>query len=200
MSRRGRWAYHDAHTQKQSLERMVVIAARSSIHERVFMAAREIEGICEGKDDDCALAVIFDAVKHGHPAIRGLERGVRYVRDPLLMEVVISPRLLLENCENGGPCAEDCDSHAMLVAALGAAVGFRAGLRIFQPDGEDSFTHIYAVSAKSRDYSDSLEQLNEDAVGLDTTVASSSVGWEPSPGRIKTIFLEQVPEDLLLEK
>jgi len=143
--------------------------------------AFQIIADCAARDDACEIKAIFDAVKHGTPNVEGLERGVRYVLDPRWTDHFTGPAALLQMCKRGA-CQEDCDGHAALLCALLGSIGFKVGLRAWGPKGQE-FEHVYAVVGYPK-------KGPNQVLGLDTTVPSSRVGWEPPPGNILTAWAE----------
>lgn len=171
----------DVATQRDALYKLAALAKKGGQQESVYTAARQMTSLCSSRDFRCELEAIYEAVKHGTDLVPGLERGVRYVSDPSWFDHFIAPARLLSQCR-AGACAEDCDGHAGLIAALAGSLGWKAGVKAYQPDGEADFDHVYAVirwpkgGGKGQD------------VGMDTTVESAGVGWEPSPGKTFTIW------------
>jgi hypothetical protein len=85
--------------------------------------------------------------------------------------------------------SHNCDGHALLVAALAAALGWKVGLRAYGE--EDGFSHVYAVVAFPKLPVQSGKHLVwEQVLGLDTTVPRSVVGWEPPRANVLTAWLE----------
>ena len=141
----------------------------------VIVRARAIVQQCPNRDDRCELRAIYNTVK----------RELRYVADPVYTDVYASPGRLLKNCAQGA-CAEDCDGHASLVAALAGAIGFRVALRAYGPPGSETYSHVYAVVA--------FPKKNPNRwVGMDTTVKQANVGWEPPMRGAKVKTAEIVP-------
>jgi transglutaminase-like putative cysteine protease len=171
----------DVQDQKEALRQLAELAQQSSVHPRVREAAIAIAQTCEARDDGCELEAIFQAVKHGTPAVPGLQNGIRYVADPRWADHFTAPYRLLEQAARG-IASGDCDDHASLIAALAAAVGFQVGLRVWGPDSSE-YVHVYAVAGLSK-------RDPKEAVGMDSTVDESYVGWEPPGGAILTAWLE----------
>ncbi len=177
----------NAKNQKQALIALAQLTADGIIHNTdVRRAALAITNDCPSRNDECELEAIFEAVKHGDSRVRGLEKGLRYVADPRMADYFTAPGRMLQLCGEGA-CGGDCDDHSVLVASLAGAVGFKVGLRVYGKIGED-YSHVYAVAALPK-----RARMPRDVVGLDTTVPSSFVGWEPPPGRVMTAWL---PDDL----
>ncbi|MFZ2152127.1 MAG: hypothetical protein WAV09_03405 [Minisyncoccia bacterium] len=178
----------DVGTQENSLREMHGILERASIHPDVVTVAKMITQDCASRDDKCELLAIFDAVRDGNPNVAPLRNGVRYVRDPRHADYFTSPVDLLRQCMTGA-CAEDCDGHALLVAALAAALGWKSGLRAYGT--EDGFSHVYAVVAFPKlPVKSGSHLIWEQVLGLDTTVPRSNVGWEPPRANVLTAWLE----------
>lgn len=122
------------------------------------------------------LNAIFNAVKSGDPNVKPLARGFKYVNDPRYADYFASPVDTINNCLKGA-CAGDCDEHAALLCALSGAVGFRCALRAWGPKNESGYSHVYAMAA--------FPKANPRRwVPMDTTVPSSTLGWEPPRGNV----------------
>lgn len=162
---------------------------RAAISPDVVTVAKQITQNCDSRDDKCELLAIFDAVRDGNPDVPALRKGLRYVRDPRFADYFTSPIDLLRQCMSGA-CAEDCDGHAMLVAALCAALGWKVGLRAYG-EGPDGFSHVYAVVAYPKlPVRSGGHLIWEQVLGLDTTVPLSKVGWEPPRANVLTAWIE----------
>lgn len=178
--------------QQKALLVAATLAAKSSLMQIVRQAAGKITANCAKNDVPCQLQAIFDAVRDGTDAVEGLSRGVKYVRDPILTDYFTSPARLLAECkEDPDHCFEDCDGMSMLVAALGASIGIRTGLRAFKPARSSVFTHVYAVACP--DGTDTRPGNKIELIGMDTTVDSAYPGWQPTPGKTMTLMLEDAP-------
>lgn len=72
-----------------------------------------------------------------------LEDHWRFLPDPLTVELVREPRVMLQELGALGYMAGDCDDAAVMAAALGMAGGLRARFKVlgFVPGGE--FSHVY---------------------------------------------------------
>jgi hypothetical protein len=168
-------------SQKAALLQMAKMIERAIPDPVIVAAARSITVEVDARDDEGELQAIFDAVKTGTTAVEGLEKGVRYVADPRDTDYYIAPVKLLQLCAAGG-CASDCDEQAMLVCALAGAIGFPVGLRAYAPAKGQDFEHVYAVASYPKNDPTQV-------VGLDTTVPSSTVGWEPPAGYVLTAWV-----------
>lgn len=185
-------------TQKQTLSKLDALTRASCIHPRVHNAAIVIAESCKAKNDLCELRAFYEAVKSGTPDVPGLEKGVKYMGDPVPVDYWVAPHRLLQQCEEGA-CAEDCESAAMMVAAFAASVGFTVGLRAWGAPERDGFSHLFAVAKLPKNRppeteSMSLKDVLDDeetwkTVSLDTTVPRAYVGWRPPAGRIMTAWI-----------
>jgi len=107
----------------------------------VVMSARQIV-----RDVNRSESSVADAV------LQWVHEHVRYVRDPVSYELLIPPKRLLDEVRTKGSAAEDCDSMAMLTAALLQSVGLETRFAVVAQDTPKSstdhaFEHVY-VEAK----------------------------------------------------
>jgi hypothetical protein len=174
--------YADVSSPTAALKVMAKMVQAAMTDPTVYKAARAIVADVDARDDKGELQAIFDAVKTGTDNVQGLERGVRYVADPLDVDTYTAPAALLRACAQGA-CAEDCDGTAMMLAALSGSIGFTVGLRAFTPRRNSTdYEHIYAVAMLSKKQPTTV-------LGMDTTVPSSYLGWEPGGGSVLTAWL-----------
>lgn len=184
--------------QKNVLSTMAGYVKKAILSERVYTVARQMTSGCDSKDDMCELQAIFDSVKYGNENVRTksgrsyMEKGLRYVADPTIGDFHVVPEKMLAQCEMGA-CAEDCDSHAMLIAALCGSIGFRVGLRGYGPSVKGPLTHVYAVvlapkAVRVDDLGNPVQGADQ-LIGMDSTVKQSSLGWEPPPGAVITAWI-----------
>ncbi len=171
--------------QKQSLERLAGLVVKGSIDPVVVNVARTIVADCDSRDDLCEVTAIFDAVHKGTDKVPALRNGIRYVKDPRAADFFQSARRVLENAAKGANRA-DCDEHAVLVATLCAALGFKAGVRAYGSDPKGEYTHVYAVVAVPKD---GPWPAGYGGHGMDTTVPEAFAGWQPSKGRVLTYWV-----------
>jgi hypothetical protein len=169
--------------QREALRLLAGLTQRAITSPTVVTVARKITNNLRSRDDEGEIRAIWKAIKYGNKDVKGLERGVRYVSDPLPADFFQSPIRTLKSCKLGA-CAEDCDGHAALAAALAGALGFHVGLRAWGPKSSQEYEHVYACVA--------LPKLNPPSnarewIGLDTTLEDSAgFGWDPSSGRFLT--------------
>ena len=177
----------NARDQRDALKLLAQVTRRSLSSPTVVTAARKITNGLPSRDDEGELRAIWKAIKYGNKAVRGLERGVRYVSDPLPVDFFQAPLRTLKSCAQGA-CAEDCDGHASLAAALAGALGFRVGLRAWGPQRGTEYEHVYAAVG----YPKMNPPKNpREWIGLDTTLEDDEgFGWDPPTGRwlTATIF------------
>jgi hypothetical protein len=166
--------------QKEALRILARLTRRAVTSPTVVTVARKLTNSCASRDDECELRAIWEAVKYGNKDVKGLENGVRYVSDPLPADFFQGPLRTLKSCRIGA-CAEDCDGHAALVAALAGALGFHVGVRAWGKKGSSEYEHVYACVAAPK-LSPSKDP--REWVGLDTTLENSDgFGWDPPTGR-----------------
>ena len=176
------FALREIKDQREALTILVGLVQKSVDNPLVVSAARKIVQSCRAKDDQCELVAIYEAVKNGTSAVRGLKHGLRYVSDPIQTDWFQGADRILKQCE-AGICAGDCDEAAVLTAALAAAIGFPVGLRIWGHAGRSDYEHIYSCAGfpKLGAPRDPRQWL-----AMDTTVEAAYVGWDPPTGRWAT--------------
>lgn len=174
--------YRDYKTQSASLQALAELAQRASINPYVRYTALQVIRDCRERDDTGELDALWKALKEGDPGVKPLRNGFKYTADPRYADYFTSPVDLLKMGEQG-VLRGDCDDASCLIAALGASIGFKMGLRAWGPKGSDYFTHVYPVFAFPKRPPFEGEQ------GFDITVDSASVGWEPPAGNVLTAWL-----------
>lgn len=182
---RSRLTVMDVADQRAALMKLAELTQRSSIDSGILRCARQLTGHVPDRDDAGELQAIFDAVKHGSTAVNELRNGIRYVADPRYADAFMAPSRMLKECKRGA-CSGDCDDQTSMVCALGAAVGFKMGLRAWGPHGsQGEFVHVYPVALMPKRMDGPLQ-----VIGMDTTVPESYLGWEPESGDVLTAWLE----------
>jgi hypothetical protein len=177
----------DVNSQEEALGVLAQMTVDDTVKPIVRDTALAIVDDCPGHEEgeECELEALFAAVKDGTPKVKGLHKGLKYMSDPIHRDFYTSPARLLQDCANG-PCAEDCDGHAMLMAALAGSIGYSVGLRAWGPKGSKNYVHIYAVVLLPKDGGG-----KRTVYGLDTSadVGEATPGWEPPEGRVITAWL-----------
>lgn len=171
-------------TQADALLVLAELTLAGTLDPYVRAAALRLTNHLKSKDEMGEIEAIFNAVKYGDRRVPGLENGVRYVSDGRWADHFTAPKRLLQMCRDG-MCAEDCDGHAALIAALLGSIGFMVGVRAWGPSGSGEYEHVYAVVMYPKAGARGARIL-----GLDSTVDEAQVGWEPPPGRILTAWLD----------
>lgn len=174
----------EVRTQADALKVLAELTLAGTLDPYVRAAALRLTNHLPGKDEAGEIEAIFNAVKFGDNRVPGLEKGVRYMADGRWADHFTAPKRLLQMCRDG-MCAEDCDGHAALIAALLGSIGFMVGLRAWGPAGGQDYEHVYAVAVYPK-----AGGKNARVLGLDSTVDESKVGWEPPPGKILTAWLD----------
>jgi len=113
---------------------------RSSLSDPLVVdAARRVVAACPPRNDVCRANAIR----------RWLAANFQFERDPVGVELVMTPRLMLDRIAQGRVVQGDCDDAATLGAAIGMAVGLRARFVLlgFGPKRGDRIplTHIYTA-------------------------------------------------------
>lgn len=76
-----------------------------------------------------------------------IQQYTEFLRDPRGVELLHTPAYLLTQIAERGTVAGDCDDIAMLVAALGMAVGLRARFVVI---GQRALEHVFTMLASPR--------------------------------------------------
>ena len=178
---------NSASAQSKALTKIAELIAKGASEPAIVRAARAITRECDARDDRCELEAIFEAVKNGTDAVPGLKNGLRYVADPRTTDYYVGAVRTLEECR-AGACAGDCDEHTILVGALCASIGFKAGARAYGPDPKQRmFEHVYAVVAGPKKRG---PWGANGVIGMDTSTDEASVGWQPPKGAVLTYWIE----------
>lgn len=174
-------------TQPGSLEKMAELVQKGSIDPLVRTTTIQIVQAygcdVQGRDDECELHAIYDAVKNGNPNVPALKSGFMYMNDPRYADYFTSAPDSLNACLRGA-CGGDCDDASILIGSMLASVGWRVGMRGWGPPGGDGMIHVYPVAAfPKRGNPQAMSGLGgafyTRGVGLDVTVPEAYVGWEP---------------------
>lgn len=196
----------DFTTQKQTLRELSRLTKASLIHPRVHTAAIIIADSCKARKDLCELRAIYDAVRDGTPDVPGLEKGIKYMADPSTHDYWVAPHRLLQQCEEGA-CAEDCESQAMMVAALAASIGFAVGLRAWGSPKRDGYQHLFGLAKYPKVPPEEIrngdvalqEAFDQDdypgwrTIVLDVSTERPSFDWSPPIGRTLTAWIYKQP-------
>lgn len=177
------------------MRKLAELTRRATVDPYLRNTALKIIRDCASRDDSCELQAIYNAVKYGDDQIPALARGgIKYVADPRYADYFSSPVDTLKNAERGA-AAGDCDDHTALICALAGACGWKVGLRAWGPKGSGGFSHVYPVVAYPK--RPKPVQVNgvsmgafERVYGMDTTVETAEVGWEPPKGEVLTAWLD----------
>jgi hypothetical protein len=155
-----------------ALQYLAYMTRESILDPDVLHAARAITQDCRPYDDAAELHALYSAIKTGDSRVRGLERGVRYVADPVIADGFMTAGRSLKNCASGS-CAGDCDDQGSLVGAMAGAIGFHVLLRAWGEE-EGNLSHVYPCAA--------FPKVNPTVwKALDTTVPEG-LGSEPKHG------------------
>jgi len=92
---------------------------------------------------------------------------VRYTKDPLDMEYVQTPLVLLKAIELGEIPMGDCDDMTTLALSLYRSIGYPVATKVASYTNNRQFSHIYG-----------LVNVNNKWIPSDTTMSSYNLGWE----------------------
>jgi hypothetical protein len=173
-------------SQREELEKVASLIRSGCVNIDIMKAAKALKNGCDDRDDMCELEALYDAVKNGTDRVDWLRHGVRYVADPQPFDSLHSVRSIIEFCREGAN-AFDCDDQTILMGSLAASLGFKVGARAWGPGRSGDYGHVYAVAGVPKSGPWPRDYYGH---GLDTTVPSASVGWEPSGGHILTSWLK----------
>ena len=111
-------------------------------------------------------------------------RSLRYVRDPINQELLTAPETLLE------VRAGDCDDHAVLLAALLAALGHAVRFVTigFDANRPESFSHVYLHGQPAG---------SSRWVPLDAIKKDQPAGWE-APAPVRRIWPDLTKESAMI--
>jgi hypothetical protein len=178
--------------QNEALQTIAALIARGIEDPRVHATALKIVRDCAARDDECELSAIYEAVKNGDSAVKALSRGFPYRADPKTVDWFQGASRSLAMCESGA-CGGDCDDATILIASLAGTIGFTVGARAYGRGRAGAYSHVYPVAVVPKGASaagvGAFGAVPPLAVGLDTTVPSAYVGWQPPPGHYKTAWV-----------
>ena len=107
----------------------------------IVYTAQNIVSGCNGKDTYCQALNILDWIK----------TKTMFVRDPVGVELIHTPRKMIERISRGERIQIDCDDFSILSASLGKAVGLPAKFVILGfLENNAPFTHVYTILKAGR--------------------------------------------------
>ena len=92
---------------------------------------------------------------------------VRYTKDPLGMEYVQTPLILLKQIEQNETPMGDCDDMTTLSLSLYRSIGYPIATKVTSYTGDGKYSHIYG-----------LVMINNMWIPSDTTMHQYNLGWE----------------------
>ena len=119
-------------------------------------AEKIIEGV-QAKDKMGEVSAIHNFVKW----------NVRYTKDPLGMEYVQTPLILLKAIEQDEMPMGDCDDMSTLSLSLYRSIGYPVATKVTSYSPKKQYSHIYG-----------LVNVNGKWLPSDTTISSRNIGWE----------------------
>jgi hypothetical protein len=150
---------------ERTLSGMADLAGKATRDFKFIQTASKIVAQCPARDHNCEAGAILDFVKS----------YVRFQPDPLTsvrghmdtVELIQAPQVTLKRR------AGDCDDQAVLIAALGMALGMPAKFVVIKCDTKmpDEFSHVWCEL--------DVAVGGDQWVALDSVVPESFPGWTP---------------------
>jgi hypothetical protein len=121
---------------RKTIEYMINIIKESSHNPFVRNTAEHIIKNCPPRDNLAEASAIYYFVRD----------NLKYRSDPIDLEYLSTPPLLLTKIKTGDAPSEDCDGHATLTSALLRSIGIPCKLRItsYVPDGD--WSHVFTMA------------------------------------------------------
>ena len=76
---------------------------------------------------------------------RFMQDHFQFINDPRGVELLVTPRAMIDTIAKRYVVSGDCDEAAILGAALGKAIGMRARFVLLAFQGRSSYAHVYAI-------------------------------------------------------
>jgi transglutaminase-like putative cysteine protease len=74
-----------------------------------------------------------------------MQEHFQFINDPRGVELLVTPRAMLDTIAKRYVVSGDCDEAAILGAALGKAIGLQARFALLAFQGRGSYAHVYAI-------------------------------------------------------
>ena len=103
-----------------------------------------------------------DKLAEAETLLSYVQNNIRYVMDPLDIEMITTPKTILTETLSG-----DCDDFDILLGAMLESIGIPIKLIVIQTPDKKNYNHVY-LSAK----------INEQWMPIDPINESAYVGWE----------------------
>lgn len=136
---------------------------------------------------------------------RWLAERVRYVPDPLVLEVVRPPAALLRELRERGVIQEDCESLATLTAALMESVGVPTRFVVAAPRADGPYEHVWVQALTEDGWLDYDLAVRAPRIGLPPRQAPRMAVWEDRMPLLglgqfedtEQVFTARSPEELV---
>jgi len=103
-----------------------------------------------------------------------VQKNVRYVKDPLGIEYLQDPLMMIENLERG-IATGDCDDMSLLIATLLLSIGHQPYFRTVRYRSRTGpYNHIYVVAYEG----DIINRGKKQRVVMDAIVKEKPIGFE----------------------
>lgn len=115
----------------------------------------------------------MDYFREAYCLAQFVQNHVRYVRDPVGVELLTDPVTMLDMIQKG-TAQGDCDDMSLLLATLMLSIGIQPYFRIVKYSKDSpTFNHIYVVA-----YEKNRGQQNKIRLPMETIVKDQSIGFE----------------------
>jgi len=123
----------------ETAKKMVQVALMAVVDPKISSFARYL--VRELADENYhPFASVYSEIQAVYNWVKG---HVRYTRDPIGVELVYSPQMLLKLIEQYGSWSEDCDTQLLLMFTLLLALGRDVRMTIAGFDEPGIYTHVF---------------------------------------------------------
>lgn len=136
------------------------------------------QGSVNPKVRETAVGIVAGMPVSQHPLLiaQWVDQRTSFVRDPIGVEALHEPSLMIDMIEKTGVAGVDCDDVAILSAALGMSVGVPAGFVVLAFGTSSHYQHVFTVLG-SRNGGYVAVDPTRNAQGFSAVVSRS--GWFP---------------------
>jgi transglutaminase-like putative cysteine protease len=154
---------------KETLERMVAMTRQAVRSEWMLVLSRAIARTVPTANDKLSEATaIFEWIRD----------NVKYVKDPVGVEMITTPQKLIETG------AGDCDCLSMLLAAMVESIGIPARFVAIQTKPEMGYNHVYPEA-----------KIDGNWIAFDLATSQPRVGVRANSVNSPLIYNVSIPED-----
>jgi len=110
-----------------------------------------------------------------------LSSSLNYCKDMDGVEMIKTPKLILQLMEMGEVPQLDCDCMTVLILSLAKSIGLQGAMRAVALPPHDEYSHVYALVRI-------IDEGSEQWVPVDLTRPDMGFGWEcPRATKVKTV-------------